>query len=287
MARILTISSDVMRGHVGNAATRFALQRLGHAVWALPTIMLSNHPGHRHKAGTRIDPEIGQAMLDALADNGWLGELDAVATGYLPSAGHVEMAARLIGRLRESRPGLLFQCDPVIGDDPGGLYLDAEAATAIRTLLLPLADIITPNRFELAWLSGMPVQGAAAVAPAAASLGRPVTVATSIPGGTARELANVLIDQGGAWLAAVPMVAAGLAHDANSGEVPHGTGDLLAALFLGHRLNTAMIVEAFALAVAGVDAAIKASQGRDELDLVQSQLRWSAPDPWPLQKLAV
>ncbi len=43
---VLSIQSDVVHGHVGNGAARFALQRLGYDVWALPTVLLSNHPGH-------------------------------------------------------------------------------------------------------------------------------------------------------------------------------------------------------------------------------------------------
>ena len=89
---VLAISSEVARGHVGNSAARFALNRLGHQVIALPTVMLSNHPGHSHVAGTRIEPDTLRRMLDALDKNGWLAEVDAVLTGYLPTAEHVAVA---------------------------------------------------------------------------------------------------------------------------------------------------------------------------------------------------
>ena len=85
MARVLAVSSQVVRGHVGLSAAVPALQRLGHEVWPVPTIVLSNHPGHPHAAGTEIEPGVLDAMLDALDRNGWLGEVDAVLTGYLPA----------------------------------------------------------------------------------------------------------------------------------------------------------------------------------------------------------
>src|SRR5688572_27846842 len=66
MARVLALSSQVARGHVGLSAVVPALQRLGHEVWPLPTILLSNHPGHAHAAGLRVDPAALEEMVDAL-----------------------------------------------------------------------------------------------------------------------------------------------------------------------------------------------------------------------------
>ena len=84
MPRVLAISSQVARGHVGLGAVVPVLQALGHDVIALPTVLLSNHPGHAHAAGECVGPDQLRRMLDALGANGWLGEIDAVLTGYLP-----------------------------------------------------------------------------------------------------------------------------------------------------------------------------------------------------------
>jgi pyridoxine kinase len=124
MARIMVISSRVAMGHVGLSIIVPALQALGHAVLEIPTILLSNHPGHAHVAGTRIDPQTLTAMVSALAANGWLTGLDAVLTGYLPTPAHVDFAAATVARLRAlngARP-VVYLCDPVLGDDPKGLY---------------------------------------------------------------------------------------------------------------------------------------------------------------------
>jgi pyridoxine kinase len=265
MARVLAISSQVVRGHVGNSAAAFALQRLGHEVWALPTVLLSNHPGHLHVAGSRIDPGTLGEMVQALARNGWLGEVDAVLTGYLPTAAHVAFAAQTIASIRGVGRKPLILVDPVIGDDPGGLYVAVEAAEAIRSELAPLADILTPNRFELAWLSRLPVDGAESAVAAATHLSAPQVLATSIPGPTADSLLNLLVQPAASAQCAVPRLP----------SVPHGTGDLLAALHLGHLLHGSSPPDAMRLAVAGCAAAIAASQGADELRLVESQDRWA------------
>lgn len=259
MARILSISSQVVRGHVGNSAAVIALQRLGHEVWPLPTVVLSNHPGHPKVAGLRIPPETILAIVRALEGNGWLGEIDAVSTGYLPSAAHVAAAAAAIRLVAEARRDVLVLVDPVLGDDPKGLYIEPAAAEAVRDTLLPLAGIVTPNRFELAWLSGRPVTDPGSAAEAAKALAVPAVVATSIPGRApgGGELVNLLWSSDGVREAAVPRQIG----------VPHGTGDLLAALYLGTLLNGASAAEALGAAALGVRAAIEASAGADELKL--------------------
>lgn len=272
MARILAISSEVVRGHVGNTAARVALQALGHEVWALPTIVLSNHPGHGHTSGTRLDPAALLAMVEALGRNGWLGEVDAVLTGYLPSAEHVEVARYAVEQVRAKRADARVLVDPILGDHPKGLYLDAHAAQAIRNRLLPLADVATPNAFELGWLSGLPISDGEQAAHAAAHLGVPRVLATSVPVGPDRLL-NMLV---------APREPAEAVAVARRARVPNGTGDLLAALFLGHWLAGEAVATALGRAVAGVEAAIAASAGADELRLIGSRTAWAHPEPLPV-----
>jgi pyridoxine kinase len=276
MPTILSLSSQVARGHVGHSAAVFAWQRLGLEVIALPTILLSNRPDHAHRAGERIRPELLGEMVDAIEANGWLGEVDAMFTGYLPSTAHVAFAAGLAGRLRAVRPDLIYCCDPILGDEPGGLYIASDAAEAVRESLVPLADVLTPNRFELAWLSGVPAASAADAFEAMARLERPVVLATSAPAASEDDLANLLAAPGGYWSATVSRRQA----------VPHGTGDLMAALFFGHMLRLRAAPDAFALATAGIEAVIEASGGRDELGLIGSQESWAFPTPWPVERIA-
>jgi pyridoxine kinase len=257
MSTILAISSQVARGHVGLSAAVPALQALGHDVIALPTVMLSNHPGHGQVAGQRIDPALLRQMLAALEGHGWLKSVDAVLSGYLPTPEHVAVVAEAVALVRGHNAGAAYACDPVLGDDPKGLYIAEAAARALAERLVPIADVTFPNRFELEWLSGASVADAASARVAAAKLGSPWTVATSIPH-QAGALATMAIGPGEAWLSAV----------ARQVNVPNGTGDLFAALFVGYRRGGRAVQAALATAVEAVEQAICASRGHDELQLV-------------------
>jgi pyridoxine kinase len=256
MARILTISSQVVRGHVGLSAIVPALQRLGHEVLAVPTIVLSNHPGHMRAAGTRIEVNTLVSMLDVLDANGWLADIDAILTGYLPTPEHVHFAGRAIDLVRERSKNPVVLVDPVMGDDPRGLYIDVNAAAAIRDDLVHRAALLTPNRFELSWLSGDDVRTCADAVAAASKLKVPRVLATSIPDGP-DVLANVSAESGHALVCRV----------GRKTKVPHGTGDLLSGLLMGHVLINGNPRDALGRAVAGVQSAIEASAGRSDLRL--------------------
>ena len=272
MATVLSISSQVARGHVGLSATRFALERLGHEVWDLPTILLSNHPGYARFAGEAVDAMAMARMLGALQDNGWLSQVDGVLTGYMPSAAHVVVAAELIGWVRSHAPEALVLCDPALGDDPKGIYIDIVAAEAIRSELLPLSDIASPNRFELEWLTGHAIANESEALVAAAVLGQPHLLATSIPGPAPDRLLNLHVG----------LDTASKTDVERRQKAPHGTGDLMAALFFGHVLDGRDSAQSLALATAGIEAVLAASVGADELRLVQTQIDWAAPAPWPV-----
>ena len=170
MSRVLIMSSWTSVGDVGLAAAAPVLQALGHDVTQLPTIILSNHPAWPRFAGQIMAPERLAEMIDALDANGLLDGHDALLTGYLPSAAHVALACDIVDRLARRGPRPKVVVDPILGDDPKGLYLAEEAALAVRDSLLPLADIMTPNCFELGWLTGRSVATLAEVRAAAASL---------------------------------------------------------------------------------------------------------------------
>jgi pyridoxine kinase len=280
MARILAISSQVARGTVGLSIIGPALQALGHDLIGLPTVVLSNHPGHAHAGGMRIDPPVLAKMLDALDANGWLADVDAVLTGYLPSVEHVAFATAAVQRVaeRRGRGRIVYLCDPVLGDDPKGLYIDRSAAEAIRDILLPSADIATPNRFELSFLTGAEVSAATDVV--ASRLACQALFATSIPSNRPGEVVNVahvvpsLIGGGLDGLARVPLRQ----------QAPHGTGDLYSALILAAWLDGRGPAGALSFATAGVDFAL---EGNVEVDMISiSALPLAAtPLDWPLERL--
>lgn len=257
MKTVLAISSQVVRGHVGLNGIGPALAALGVHCWPLPTVLISNHPGYKHGAGQMLDPMSLEEIVDGLAANGWLEKIDAVISGYLPSAEHVRLVRRVVSRLKRERD-VTFLCDPVIGDAPKGLYMPQDTAEAIRDELVDVADILTPNAFELGWLTGKQAASVAEAVAAARQLhdGAAVVV-TSVAAGE-RVLANVLVEDGrgtafeSIWL----------------DGVPNGTGDLFAGLLLGHVMQGRDVIEATGRAAAGVGVVVEASVGKEELQLV-------------------
>ena len=178
--------------------------------------------------------------------------------GLSAVAEHVRVVGDAVRRLK-ARRSTTYLCDPVIGDEPKGIYIDTAAATAIRDQLLPLADIVTPNRFELGWLAGVSCETIEEVARIAGRIGPAATVVTSA------EIANgsitTLMEAGG-----VTRVCSG----AHFAAAPRGTGDLFSGLLIGHRLNGDPPEVALGRAVSVVEAVVAASAGRDELNLTDA-----------------
>lgn len=261
MRGILSLQSEMVYGHVGNSAARFALQRMGFEVWSVPTVLYSNHPGHGDFGGENIPAKEMTKLIDALDRQGYLANCDAVLTGYARTAKQVAVMADAVGRVKAQSPNAVFSCDPVLGDTHTGVYVPLDVAENLPKELVPLADIMMPNLFELETLSGEEVTDAASAVRAARTFSCPVVVATSIP--QADKLATIAVTPKNAW-----MVLSDWVDDA-----PHGVGDLTSALFLGHRLKGADVPDALQRSVSSVFALVKASAdaGSNELLLIERQ----------------
>lgn len=157
MAVILAISSQVAYGRVGLSAYSFALQKLGHEVISLPTVSWLTHP---KLAGNKDRRPIGDIVSgDKLADMGAelismrLEEnIDWVMSGYFANAEQAASVKWLVTQLKSKNPDIKYCCDPVMGDEPKGLYVAEEVAQYIKTYLAPMADLVTPNVFEAEYL---------------------------------------------------------------------------------------------------------------------------------------
>lgn len=218
---VLAISSNVGRGAVGNRAIVFALEALGAEAWTATTVSLPFHPGHG--PADRIVPQAEQFALfldQLLADRA----PDLVLTGYFADAWQVEIVATRMAALKTANPEFRLLCDPVIGD-AGGLYVAEPVAAAIRDRLLPLADIATPNRYELAWLAGRPAPDTLPETMAMTSvIGARVIVITSAPSPMKGMTGNLLVADGEVFLCEHRLV-----------DGPHhGAGDLTAGLLAAH-----------------------------------------------------
>lgn len=257
MARqILSISSQVVYGPVGNTAAVPALQAAGFTVLQVPTIILSNHPGHGKPSGVRLPATEIEEILKKLVTLDVLNECVGVMAGYFADAAQVKIAAAYIHDMKQANPELYVLVDPVLGDGDS-LYVSPDVANAIRDELLPLANCITPNCFELTWLTGKLVQNKSDAVDAAQGLPCEEVLATSIP----------VDDASIATLAITPSETAEVISRLKP-SVPHGTGDFLAGLYLSCRLNGYEPAQALNLSSAILEQAITKSVGQSWLDVV-------------------
>lgn len=260
---VIVLNSLVSRGSVGGRASLFALERLGFPVVFVPTVLLPWHPGHG--PGTRLTVEA--VLIEDQSRSTAPETVGGCLTGYFGSALQVEAAIGLIAGLRAGGPAPLVLCDPVLGD-AGRFYVPNEVRDSVSRLAAD-ADILTPNRFELAFLAGRDftrMTGNAGLVAAARSLRRPEVVVTSAFAGPG-ETGNLLVTPHGAELVAHPVVA----------HAPHGTGDLLAALYLGHRLGGAAPRDALERATGATFRLVERAAGADELPLAAGQDAFLAP----------
>ena len=262
MAHVLAISSHVVRGHVGLAATVPGLQWLGHEVWAVPTVLLASRPGLGRLARREVPAPDLSAMLSALEADGCWASLDAVLTGYFPSPQTVTAAARAIAQIRRTHQRVVVLVDPILGDD-GRLYIAEGTAEAIRRELLPLATIAIPNLFELQWLTGGATGSLAVATTAARRLGLETVVVTSAAV-TGDGISTLLVTDSEVVERTSPRRLG----------IPNGAGDLFAGLFLGHLLNSPDPAAALDACLADLDRVLAASIGQPILELGGLHEKW-------------
>lgn len=255
MPFFLIVSSQVAASRVGGMAQVLALQPFGIDTALVPTVLFGRHPGWGPPGGAAVEAATMADMLEGIEAQGMFALTDAVITGYFSTAAQVELAIEAIARVRAASPKALIMVDPVLGDEDKGLYVKPEVAEAVRDRLVPLADMIAPNRFELGWLAGeeTPRTQDAAVA-LVRRIGKPALV-SSIPGG-ADEIGVLYAARHGAWLAL----------HARAASAPNGTGDVLTALFAAALTRGFAPPNALVRAVAAV------------AELVEAAIAWSAPE---------
>jgi pyridoxine kinase len=275
---ILSIQSWVAYGHVGNAAAMFPLQRLGAEVWAVNTVQFSNHPGYGAWTGEVFTGAAVRALVDGIAARGALARCDAVLSGYLGDAGIGDAVLDAVRRARAANPAALYCCDPVIGDDGAGIYVRAGIPALLRDQALPLADIATPNSFELAHLTGLPCDTLPAARRAVAALQammrpdglRAVLLTSLATDATPPDCLDMLAAEGGAChLLRTPRLAL----------AANGAGDTIAALFLFHRIATGRTPAALEAAGASIHGLLARTlqAGSRELLTVQAQDEFVTP----------
>lgn len=273
---ILSIQSSVAYGHVGNSAAVFPLQRLGHTVWPVNTVQFSNHTGYGQWRGPVFSANDVASVVVGIAERGVFAKCDGVLSGYMGDAAIGTAILDAVTAVRKANSNAIYCCDPVIGDVGRGVFVRPGIPKFMRDRAVPAADIITPNQFELEYLTGKQANslpGAMEATAAARALGPRVVLVTSLtreeaPGDTIEMLADCAE---GTWLVATPRL--------KLDPLPNGAGDVVSALFLATYIETMNVARALADTAARIFAVFDATKraGGRELALVAAQEEIARP----------
>ena len=271
---ILSIQSHVAYGHVGNAAAVFPMQRLGHEVWPIQTVQFSNHTGYGAWRGDVFPAALIDACVDGIAERGVLARCDAVLSGYVGSPDTGAAILRAVALVKAANSAAVYCCDPVIGDVGTGVFVRPGVSDFFSGPALQVADIATPNHFELELLTGGEVHSVAQLRAALANLharGPKVVVVTSLklPDMPDDAIDLAVSDGNRVWRLRTPRLEI----------AANGAGDTIAALFLVHYLESRAPEKALAAAASSVFGLLQrtVAAGSRELLLVAAQDEFIAP----------
>jgi pyridoxine kinase len=260
MALALILSSHVAASRVGGFAQALALAQFKVDAVLAPTVLYGRHPGWGPPGGAEAPAEVFESVLDGIDANGLFGMTDVVITGYFANAAQVRAAGRAIDAVRAApREGAYTKkpkviVDPTFGDAGKGLYVPVEVADAIQSDLIPRADIIRANSWEIERLTGAPAREPVEAMKAARLLVKPVLVSSV---SRRDEIGVVYADKAEAWFAAHQKLQ----------SAPNGTGDLLTALFAACVIEGQPVNYALARSVGGLVETITAAHTWDSPEL--------------------
>ncbi|MEV8219454.1 pyridoxal kinase PdxY [Microbacterium sp. NPDC077391] len=272
--KILSIQSAVAHGHVGNSAAVFPLQRIGVDVLPVYTVNFSNHTGYGAWRGPMIDPTDVREVITGIEERGVFGQIDAVLSGYQGGEGIADVIIDAVARVKAANPDAVYACDPVMGNAKSGCFVAPAIPVLLRDRVVPVADIITPNQFELGFLTGTEpsdLDSTLASVDAAMAMGPSTVLVTSVerPDREEGTIEMLAADGKGAWLVSTPH----LPMKAN------GSGDVTAALFTAHYTSTGDARLALERTVSSVFDLLQSTldSGDRELRLVESQEAYANP----------
>jgi pyridoxine kinase len=271
---ILSIQSHVAYGHVGNASAVFPMQRLGVEVWPVHTVQFSNHTGYGSWKGRVFDGPAIEELVEGIAERGVLERCDGMLSGYMGSADIGNAVLSAVARVRALNPRALYCCDPVIGDVGRGVFVRPGIPEFMREQAVPAADIVTPNQFELDYLSGLKTQTLADVKQAVAAvqaMGPRAVLVTSVETQeTPSDAIDLVAGEGKRfWRVRTPRLSLSV----------NGAGDAIAALFFVHYARAGSAQAALAEASASIYGLLKRTEeaGSREILTIAAQDEFVSP----------
>lgn len=259
---IISIQSQVVHGHVGNSAAVLPMQAHGLNVAAVPTTLLSNHPGFETMRGRVLEPELVGDLLRGVEERGLIETSRYIVSGYLGSRANGEVVAAFVKRARQRNPDIIYICDPVMGDAHLGVFVADQVVECLCDELVPLADLLTPNQFEVGLIVGSRPSTwrelAAAVVQIQARRGaRVVVTGCTLADTPAGSLENIVFDGKNRTRLTSPRLP----------MVPVGTGDLYTGLLNAKLARGDTLVEAARRAATAVLDILERTMAENEHEM--------------------
>jgi hydroxymethylpyrimidine/phosphomethylpyrimidine kinase len=242
--RALTVAGSDSGGGAGIQADLKTFQALG--VWGMSAVTAVTVQNTKGVEGyEELSPRVvGDQVRAVVTDIG----VDAAKTGMLASRPIIEAVAEALRELRV--PNLVV--DPVFMSKHGHPLLAEDAVEALRTSILPLATLVTPNLPEAAGLAGMPVHDRAEMEDAGRAILNLGPAAVLVKGGhlEAGDATDLLVTARGVQEITAERI-----------DTPHthGTGCVLSAAIAAHLARGATLEEAVLKGKSFVTAAIRAA----------------------------
>ncbi len=177
-ARALTIAGSDSGGGAGIQADLKTFAALGaYGMSAITAITAQNTIGVQ--AAYELPTSLIAAQIESVISD--IG-VDVAKTGMLSSPAIIEVVAEHVRRWR-----LRLVVDPVMVAKSGDALLQPQAVATLRSVLLPLAEVVTPNLPEAAVLIGQPITSIAEMRAAARAIHALGPRAVVIKGGHLEE----------------------------------------------------------------------------------------------------
>ncbi len=275
MKGILSIQSHVTYGHAGNGCAVFPMQRMGHEVWAINTVQFSNHTQHPQGwTGQVHDARQISEIFEGLAKLNALSQIKGIVTGYLGGASHCDVIVDIVKEVRRHNPECLYFCDPVMGASDKGCIVSEGVAELLVSKVMPIADVIVPNQFELSQFIGVPIETLEQAHHACAEAmekGPKMVLAKHLHSVSDEAFTMMFASAQSSYLAQRPHLP--------FERQPVGVGDLITSVFAAAYLNGLSEVKAFQHCNNAVYGVLKATQekGEWELQTIAAQTEFVSP----------
>ncbi|WP_418641583.1 pyridoxal kinase PdxY [Vibrio chaetopteri] len=284
MKGIISIQSHVVYGHAGNSSAVFPMQRMGFEVWPIHTVQFSNHTQYQQGwKGKAFSADDISELVSGITNIEQLKNCQALLSGYQGSADQCLAVLDAVRQVKAKNPDAIYVCDPVMGDPEKGCIVPQGTTEYLVNDVMPSADVIVPNQFELAQFTNMDItdlETAVAACHEALSRGPKMVLVKHLHSVSDDQFTMMLATEAGCFIAQRPHL--------KFAKQPVGVGDLISALFTAGLLKGWSAERAFEHANNASYAVLKETQQRDEWELQTIAAQEELVDPmerFPITKV--